>query len=515
MGVKSGSTDSKRLALNPGTHNWSWLLPVIAAIFLLLYRLSDVAGLHRDEATFGLLAEQIQNGLRPVCGYFNVYTSPIHSYIIALFFELFGESIWSLRCNGVLTNLIAVGLYVDIVRRLFPRQAFWTLWILVTLPAFVVMTRISGENYALNPLFLFAGIWCYYVMGIHGKHRWLSRLGYALTGLFLYLDIWNHIITLPTVAAISYTYLWFERKNIRELLKSLLWFIPGTALGLMPKIYGIVVLDYDWLPTAPSSGVPPFSEALGVSFSEAFLNFVYTLGGDALYLRACGEVLLSFNWFLPLCLIASASICFRPKIPKMQRMAWLFVAACTSLSFVGSCLITPKGLIGSRIWLLPMWFVPLLLALSLPNSTKTLRIVIGSVIIGVNVASIGVNYFYNFLQDGGIPRAQVYVGGRTDNSWDFIDIRPLVKKLSTHNDKLIYIEDGDNHRLIFLLPRHSRQRARTLRDLKKGAIVPVNSLFSYYKSEDRMLPLTMWAGGRCIVKKPGLCTSHFDVYEAR
>jgi 4-amino-4-deoxy-L-arabinose transferase-like glycosyltransferase len=161
---------------------WHWLLPLACLVFLMCYRLSDVAGLHRDEALFGLVADSIIDGSRPVRGYFNLYTAPIHSYIIALFFKLFGESIWTLRVNGVLANVISVVIYADLVRRLFPKQSFWFLFIIATFPPVIVMARIAQENYALNPFFLFSGIWCFYVLGIRARSGLISRIGYVLSG---------------------------------------------------------------------------------------------------------------------------------------------------------------------------------------------------------------------------------------------------------------------------------------------------------------------------------------------
>jgi len=506
---------SERIAkLNAGAdesifqpRTWYWALPVLAMLALLFFRLSDVAGIHRDEAAFGLFAEQIQDGLRPVRGFFNVYTAPIHSYIIAFFFSVFGPTIWSLRLNGVLTNLIAVWFYVDLVRRFFPAQALWTLWFLVTLPAFVVMARIAGENYALNPFFLFGGIWFYYVAGISAKSKWGSRIGYGLSGLFLYLAVWNHIITLPTLIAVGWTYIWYQRRHLKKIATSLPWLLPGILLAAVPKGYGVLVLGDDWLPRSTGLGLAPVSDAVW--------NLIYTIGGDALYIRACGEILISLNWFLPFCLIASAAVLLQPQMPDSQKRAYGHVAVCFCISFLGSWLITPTNLIGSRIWWLPLWFLPLLLALALPSTAKFLRVVIGSLIIAANVMSLGVNYFYNFLQDGGIPRGQVYVGGRVDNSWDFIDLRPLVAKLKNYNDAPIYIEDFNNQRLAFLLPKNSRGRARTVADLRKGPAAPVNSLAAFYKREGRALPSAARVGQSYLVKNPQLSTRHFEVYEIK
>ena len=81
-----------------------------------------------------------------------------------------------------------------------------------------------------------------------------------------------------------------------------------------------------------------------------------------------------------------------------------------------------------------------------------LRISIGVVIISINLFSIGLNYFYNFLQDGGIPKDKIHIGGFYDSGLNFIDMKPLVKKLNEYkSNKPIYIEDVNTHRMLFLI----------------------------------------------------------------
>jgi len=160
----------------------AWLAAGLTAGVLLLFRLSDVAGLHRDEATFALVAQLIQDGFRPRTGPFNVYTAPIHSYIIAGFFSLLGESIWSLRLSGVLTNLLAAAALIDVVRRIDPSRALCTFWVLVTMPVFVIMSRMAGENFALNPLLLFGGVWLFMFWVTATVHPQRSELGFYWQG---------------------------------------------------------------------------------------------------------------------------------------------------------------------------------------------------------------------------------------------------------------------------------------------------------------------------------------------
>ncbi|MFA5293478.1 MAG: glycosyltransferase family 39 protein [Phycisphaerae bacterium] len=482
-----------------------WVIPASAGAFLLLFRLADVAGLHRDEATFGLFAEMIQNGFRPLRGYFNFYTSPVHSYIIALFFSLFGESIWSLRASGVLFNLVAVWAYIDVLRRISPREALWTLWFLVTLPAFIVMSRIAGENYAMNPLFLFGGIWCFYVLGLKGQSKWVNRAGYFLTGFSFFLGCWNHIVFAPAALTVVIVYLIASRIKITKISVVLLWFAAGAIIGAIPKLYGAAFLGY---PLFPATG-----RTTHCDFREAFLNMVYTLGGDALYIRACGKILFSVNWFLPLCVLGLAGVVFRRDVPPQKRKIWIAAAACAILSFLGTLAITPNGLVGSRIWLLPLWFVPLLLASALSTCPKMIRVGLGTAIIITNIAAISVNYFYNFLQDKGTPLASVYVGGRYDNSWDFIDLRPLVNKLADYNNKPIYIEDFNADRLKFLLPADCRTRAKIIEDLVNNDNAEPGSIIAFYNIKSRIFPPKIDIGRAAGMKKEELCTLHYVVFE--
>ncbi len=511
---------SKKIEMEKSPKNFRrllfWVLPLLAGSFLLLFRLCDVAGLHRDEATFGLFAEQIQNGLRPIRAYFNDYTSPIHSYIIAACFSIFGKSIWSLRINGVLLNLLAAIAYVDVVRRIVPKRAVWTLWFLVTLPAFVVMSRISGENYALNPLLLFGGIWCYYVLGSGGSSKWRSRPGYALSGLLLCLGVWNHIVFLPTAAAVIVAYAIASRAQLRRIINTAPWFFAGVFVGLVPKLYGVLFLGYDILP-------PDTDNLIRSPLSAALLNMIYTLGGDALYIRACGEILLPhINWIGPLAVVASTGILLSLKSEGNRKKTWVYVALCMVLSVAGTWFITPAGSIGSRIWLLPLWFAPLLVAVSLPDSRRLVRIGLGAALIVINISALGVNYFHNFLQDGGIPKEKVYVGGRYDNSWDFIDMRPLVKKLESCPDRGIYIiEDYNSDRLRFFAPAAARDRIRTIRILfpdenEDIPEIPIHSLIILYKEPSRKPELNIRIRRNVVIKairRADLSTNHYDVYE--
>src|SRR3989338_7204098 len=87
---------------------WWYFAWLGAGIIILFWKLGDIVGLHRDEAIFGLFAEMILDGARPLYGFFNNYTSPVHAYLLAAIIKLFGNSIWSLRFLGPVFTLKTV-----------------------------------------------------------------------------------------------------------------------------------------------------------------------------------------------------------------------------------------------------------------------------------------------------------------------------------------------------------------------------------------------------------------------
>jgi len=358
----------------------------------------------------------------------------------------------------------------------------------------------------MNPLFLFGGIWCFYVFGMKGQSKWVRRAGCLITGLLFFLGCWNHIIFVPTAASVTVVYIIASRMKPAKIPAILLWFAAGVLIGAVPKLYGVAVLGYPLF--------PEIRETVHSNFSEAFLNIVYTLGGDGLYIRACGRTIFSVNWFLPLCVLGSASVIFRRDVSPRSRRMWIAAAACMILSFLGTLVITPKDAIGSRIWILPLWFVPLLLASALPVYPKVVRAGLGAAIVIINIAATGTNYFYNFLQDKGIPQASVYVGGRYDNSWDFIDLRPLANKIADYNNKPVYIEDYNVDRLQFLLPEDSMSRVRLAENLftNEGG-VEVGSLLVFYDLKDRALPQQIEMDRAVGIRREELCTPHYIVFE--
>lgn len=124
------------------------------------------------------------------------------------------------------------------------------------------------------------------------EQKWFSKAGYTISGLFFYMGAWNHVVFLPTVVSIIIVYCVVYRVEIKKTLTAFPWFIFGGLIGVIPKLYGVIVHGYSFIPPRSTKEIPALSNTL--------LNLIYTLGGDSLYAKICGEILFSFNWFLPL-----------------------------------------------------------------------------------------------------------------------------------------------------------------------------------------------------------------------
>ncbi|HHT9122135.1 MAG TPA: glycosyltransferase family 39 protein, partial [Candidatus Wunengus sp. YC63] len=193
------------MVLNEIKNKWWCFAWLCAGIIILFWKLDDIVGLHRDEAAFGLFAEMILDGARPLYGFFNNYTSPVHAYLLASVIKIFGNSIWSLRCLGPVFTLITIVAIFDIVRQFSIVRARWVACFLLTFPPLVMLSRLCGEVFVLNPFLFFGTIWIY-VKLCRSRKQYLRTTGFILDGFLLSLGIWNHVIFLPSAVALVICY---------------------------------------------------------------------------------------------------------------------------------------------------------------------------------------------------------------------------------------------------------------------------------------------------------------------
>ncbi|MGW8247988.1 MAG: ArnT family glycosyltransferase [Acidiferrobacterales bacterium] len=505
MQSQAGTPSNKKFLTLKVDEKYWWYFPFVVFFALLFYKLGDIAGLHRDEAVMGLSAIEILHGARPISGAFNEYTSPLYYYIVASVFSLFGKSIWMLRISGIVFNLIAGLALFDVVRRYSPRTAIHSLWVLATLPVVIVLSRIAFEQTALNPFFLFGGIWCFAVLGA-SQSTSISRTGYALAGLCFGLGVWNHLIFAPTVLAVAIVYVLWCKPGAQQLKKILPPYFIGVFIAAIPKLYMILWLGRPLIPASPYTGP--------ASPGSALLNLIYTYGGDSLYARSSGEILFSLNWFLPLCLAASTAAIFVPGVSDKFKKIYIFALFAFLLGCVITWIISPGDILGSRFWLLPLWFVSIVIGAAVAAIEKTgIRVLVTSVIVTVNLVAIGTNYFYAFAKTDGIPKQNIYVGGRYDNSTDFVDLKPVLNNLLRFNNKPFYIEDVTPWRAWFLTPESQQERIRLVSDVETQSeqVVP-GSLFAFYRIPNFQFPSVTFLRNLKLVEMPRLSTSNYVVY---
>ncbi|MBM4054549.1 MAG: glycosyltransferase family 39 protein [Planctomycetes bacterium] len=430
-----------------------YFLGFLTGIFLLFWKLDGIVGLHRDEAIFGLLTEMILDGARPLTGIFNNYTSPVHSYMLALCVKLLGNSIWSLRCLGPVFTLITIAAIFDILRRYFPVRARWAACLLLTFPPVVMLSRLCGEVFVLNPFLFFGTIWIY-VKLCNSAKKAMRITGWILTGFLLSLGIWNHIIFLPSAVSLVICYAVFKWPGLRRFPIQCAWCALGFSLGLAPRFASMLALGMELFPKKPS--IPP------ASLKTALLNLLYTLSGDGLYARFSGGSVLPFVWGIPAILAIFAAIFHISKHNKMERKMFWGIVVFIALNFAGIWQITPFGSVGSRVWLLIAWVFPALLGMCITNSNTWLWRIMGGIVISIHLILLTVNYYIPNSRSNGAIEPSVYVGGKTDNSWDYYDHRRITETLLHTTEECIFISNINVFTLYYLTPEDQRPRIKLL-----------------------------------------------------
>lgn len=436
----------------------AWLF---AGIMILFWKLEDIVGLHRDEAVFGLFAEMILDGARPLYGIFNYYTAPIHAYLLAGVIKVLGDSIWSLRCLGPIFTIITIGMIYDIVRQFSPIRARWIGCFLITFPPLVMFSRLCGEVFVLNPFFFFGTIWVY-VKLCKSQRRWNKKIGFVLTGFMMSLGVWNHIIFLPGAISLVICYAIFLWPGLRRFVINGIFCSIGFLIGLIPRFISAFILGNVLFQKRPA--IPP------ASFKTALLNLLYTLSGDGLYARFSGGSVVPFAWGITgIFTVVLVTFCFLRHNKTEKKIfwgIWVFLA----LNFIGIWRITPFGSMGSRLWLISVWVFPILLSVWMTDIHAWKWRILGSVLITANLISLIVNYYLPNSCSNGVISPLIYVGGKYDNTWDYYDHRQIVQKLAQTNAETIFVSNINVFTFYYLMPEEQRPRIKLLWPLEQGGM---------------------------------------------
>ena len=101
------------------TAHYQEVLLLALGSFLLFYRLSEIPGIHGDEAWIFVRVQEIAAGSRPL-DEMNSYTGPLHQYFLWPLFQLFGYRVEVLRGFSALLNLLLIVLAMRLARPFAP-----------------------------------------------------------------------------------------------------------------------------------------------------------------------------------------------------------------------------------------------------------------------------------------------------------------------------------------------------------------------------------------------------------
>jgi len=436
---------------------WWYFAWLGAGIIILFWKLGDIVGLHRDEAIFGLFAEMILDGTRPLYGFFNNYTSPVHAYLLAAVIKLFGNSIWSLRFLGPVFTLITILAIFDIIRQFSAVRARWVACFLITFPPLIMLSRFCGEVFVLNPFLFFGTIWVFVKLCRSQKH-YASRIGFLLAGFLISLGVWNHVIFMPSAISLVICYAIFMWPGLRQFYINCLFCSFGFLIGLIPRFISVLLFGNILFPKRPS--VPP------ATISTSFLNLLYTFSGEGLYARFSGGSIIPFTWGILGVFIVVLITFYFLRHTKTERKIFWGIWVFLFLNFIGIWRITPFGSIGSRVWLIPVWIIPILLGVWMTDLHAWKWRIAGGVLILLNLTLLVTNYYIPNSYSHGVISPSIYIGGKYDNTWDYYDHRQIVKKLVQTDSECIFISNINVFTFYYLTPKEQRHRVKLLWSLE-------------------------------------------------
>jgi len=146
-----------------------------------------------DDSVPALMGKHIAEGkLAPICFYGQQYLGSLGSHIHALFFRLFGYSIFSLKFSTLVLYLAFVALQFRLLREAFPLASATAISLFYVLPT-GQLVHVGLENTSAYGLVLLLGaaiIYLTYLVALKDKKLLIPPLGFVMG-----LAFWTHQIT--------------------------------------------------------------------------------------------------------------------------------------------------------------------------------------------------------------------------------------------------------------------------------------------------------------------------------
>ena len=407
---------------------------VSLAFLFWTYRLTITPpGLLIDEASIGYNAVLLSKNLRDETGRFlpffpltihqSDWKQPVTAYTTAIFFKVFGPSLYNLRLVSVGAGLISLVLLVYLSYLLFGNKLYLLSGLLfMTAPIVVLHTHLGQENIMPIPFTL---LWLLFVY----KHyktgdkkflfwAWIS-LGvgmYSYRGMRAIVPVWSAVTTL---------FLLLDSKNK---IKNILMF----ALGLAPFVAIIPWLNIHYAGAVFESS--EFGQRTVYNFMYSYLSSfdisALFIKGDSMLQHSTGIHGVFLLATLPLWLIGLSYAFYKDRYWKFLAIAFLltpilFGTVESVYRFSRLLVFVPFYVLFSSLgiwWLLKLkryFFIPVIIF----------------ILVGVNIYDFTRHYWFIYPQ---IERAYFY----KNNETLFIALAQFSKE--RYLTPYIYAKDFDN-----------------------------------------------------------------------
>lgn len=208
------------------------LIMAVAIVARVLLLASHRVSFHSDEAVVALMARHITQGARPVFFYGQAYMGSLDAWVIAAHFQLFGDSVLSVRiAQSVLYMLVVATGYLAALRLSANRVVAAVAALLLAVPAVNTALYTTATLGGYNETLLFGNLVLLLGYDVtHGHER--SGWRWGLLGLVAGLAWWTNGLIVMTVVPVGLMMLrvWGRQRRLPAL--------PLVALALAAFVIG-------------------------------------------------------------------------------------------------------------------------------------------------------------------------------------------------------------------------------------------------------------------------------------
>jgi hypothetical protein len=237
---------------------WAFAIIAFATILRLILASQSWPPTNSDEGTMGLMARHIAYlGEHPIVFYGQNYMGALEAYIAAVFFHLFGPSLFTLRLSVIfLTAFFFLSMYL-LTSALYTKKLALVTLIVLSLGSSYLFTRQiittggSAETLLFGSLAFLLSFWLAlsYDKYLPPRKRWLRFLAYGCWGLVVGLGLWSDLVVLPFFAMATLLLILFCWRDLRS------WALLVLLIGLLIGASPLLVYNYSALHGADSVSI--------------------------------------------------------------------------------------------------------------------------------------------------------------------------------------------------------------------------------------------------------------------